>query len=290
MKTLTAAAALDQGAVRPDTSYYDPSRWAMDGAQITNIEEDGGAGTRNIADILNLSLNTGATWLLMQMGGQTGQINATARHKWHDYMVNHYQFGKLTGIEQGYESPGTIPSPDKGYGLNLTYANTSFGQAMTATPLQMAAAMAATVNGGTYYKPHLLDQSTDSAGRVHKYKPEVVRRNVVSPAVSKSVKSLMEYVVANHHFSPGFSPNYSVGGKTGTAQIADPNGGYYANKYNGTYLGFVGGDKAEYVIMVRVNDPGVGGYAGTAAAQPIFGTLAHMLIDDFGVSPKTGAN
>jgi cell division protein FtsI/penicillin-binding protein 2 len=287
MKTLTAAAALDLGAIKPDTSYYDPSHWALDGAQITNIEEDGGAGTHNIADILNLSINTGATWMLMQMGGQTGQITAAARQKWHDYMVNHYELGKLTGVEQGYESPGTIPSPDKGYALSLTYANTSFGQAMTATPLQMAAAMSAILNGGTYYKPHLVDQTIDSAGKTHINKPEVVRRGVVSQSVSNSMQSLMEYVVAHHVFSPGFSSNYSVGGKTGTAQIADPKGGYYDNKYNGTYLGFVGGDKPEYVIMVRVNDPGVGGYAGTAAAQPIFGSVAHMLIDDFNVTPKS---
>jgi membrane peptidoglycan carboxypeptidase len=72
MKTLTASAALDQGCNKPDTSYYDPSHWPLDGHEITNIEEDGGAGTHNIADILNLSINTGATWMLMQMGGQTG--------------------------------------------------------------------------------------------------------------------------------------------------------------------------------------------------------------------------
>jgi stage V sporulation protein D (sporulation-specific penicillin-binding protein) len=291
MKTLTAAAALDQGVIKPDTSYYDPSHWPLDGAQITNIEEDGGAGTHSIADILNLSINTGATWMLMQMGGQTGVVNATARDKWHDYMVNHYELGKLTGIEQGYEAPGTIPSPDKGYGLQLTYANTSFGQAMTATPLQMAAAISAVLNGGTYYKPHLVDKVTDSAGKTTINKPEVVRRNVVSANVSQQLQSLMEYVVIGH-LNEGFSylkfsDNYSVGGKTGTAQIANPAGGYYGDRYNGTYLGFVGGDKPQYVIAVVVREPGVGGYAGSQAAQPLFADIAHTLIDDFNVTPKT---
>lgn len=287
MKPLTAAAALDLGVVRADTSYYDPAKWLLNGSYITNIEEDGGAGTRNVADILNLSLNTGATWLLMQMGGQTGQVNATARTKWHDYMVNRYQFGKITGIEQGYESGGTVPSPNNGYALGLTYANTSFGQAMTATPLQMAGALSAVINGGTYYRPRLVDKTMDSGGKIHIKKPEIIKNNVVSPGVSKNIRSLMEYVIDNRNFSPKFSDNYSVGGKTGTAQIANPSGGYYADRYNGTYLGFVGGDEAEYVISVRVNDPGVGGYAGTAAAQPIFGSLAHMLINDFSVTPKS---
>jgi cell division protein FtsI/penicillin-binding protein 2 len=293
MKPLTAAAALDQGVIGPDTSYYDPSHWLLDGSEITNIEEDGGAGTNTIASILNLSINTGATWMLMQMGHETGKVNSVARDRWHDYMVNHYEFGKTTGIEQGYEAAGYIPSPDKGYALQLTYANTSFGQAMTATPLQMAAAMSAILNGGTYYQPRLVDQFTDAAGKTTIKKPTVVRRGVVSAKVSKQIQGLMEYVVTGH-LEQGFSylkfpDGYSVGGKTGTAQIANPDGGYYGDKYNGTYLGFVGGDKPQYVIVVRVNQPGVGGYAGSQAAQPLFADLAHMLINDFNVTPRSGS-
>lgn len=153
MKTLTAAAALDQGVVTTSTSYYDPGSWKLDGSTVKNVEEDGGPGPSNIAKILNLSMNTGATWLLMQMGHTTGQVNQQARDAWHDYMVNHYQLGKPTGIEQGYEASGYIPPPNKGYGLQLTYANTSFGQAMTATPLQMASALSAVLNGGLTTSP-----------------------------------------------------------------------------------------------------------------------------------------
>jgi len=293
MKILTASAALDQGVIKQDTTYYDPSHWLLDGHEITNIEEDGGAGTRSIAQILDLSINTGATWMLMQMGGQTGTVTQTARDKWHDYMVNHFQLGKPTGIEQGYESPGYIPPPDQGYALQLTYANTAFGQAMTATPLQMAAAASSILNGGTYYQPRLVDQTIDSSGKTTTKKPVVVRRDVVSSQVSQEMQSLMEYVVHSHYLSGftylTFPGNYIVGGKTGTAQIADPAGGYYADKYNGTYIGFVGGDKPQYVIVVRVNQPNIGGYAGSGAAQPIFSDLAHMLIDDFNVTPKSGS-
>lgn len=294
MKTLTAAAALDMGVVTPETTYYDPSHWLLDGHEVTNIEEDGGAGTQSVASILNLSINTGATWLLMQMGHQTGTVNASARQKWHDYMVNHYRLGKPTGIEQGYEAAGYIPPPNKGYGLQLTYANTAFGQAMTATPLQMAAAISAVLNGGNYYQPHLVDQVIHPDGKTDKTKPKILSRDIVSPKVSQQMQDLMEYIVKGH-LEEGFSylrfpDSYSVGGKTGTAQIADPNGGYYTNKYNGTYLGFVGGDKPQYVISVRVNQPGVGGYAGSMAAQPIFSDVAHMLINSFNVTPKSGAD
>jgi len=292
MKNLTTAAALDQGVIQPSTTFYDPAHWLIDGFNVTDIEEDGGAGTKTIGDILNLSLNTGATWELMQMGG--GQINSQARAAWYNYLTNHYQLGKTTGIEQGYESSGYVPDPNKGYALNLTYANTAFGQALTMTALQMASALSSTLNGGTYYQPHLVAKTVDSSGATHDKKPVVVKKNVVKPEVSQQLQALMEYVVAQH-YSPGgfrylnFPSNYSVGGKTGTAQIANPSGGYYDNKFNGTYAGFVGGDKPQYVIVVFNMDPGVAGYAGSYGGQPVFADLAHMLINDFNVAPKSGS-
>jgi cell division protein FtsI (penicillin-binding protein 3) len=111
---------------------------------------------------------------------------------------------------------------------------------------------------------------------------------VVNPKVSAEMIPLMQYVVQKHNIVPPFDQNlYTVGGKTGTAQIAkQPGGGYYDNLFNGTYVGFVGGDKPQYVIVVFVDQPTNGGYAGTAAAQPIFANLAHMLINDSYVTPK----
>lgn len=287
MKALTTAAALDTKAITPTETYYDPSKYVIDDFTVKNIEEDGGAGTKSIKDILDLSLNTGATWELMQMGG--GQLNLQGRQKWYSYMTDHYMFGKQTGIEQESEAEGIVPRPENnGAGINLTYANTAFGQAMTATPIQAAAAMAAVVNGGTYYQPTLIDSTTNEKGQTVPNKPKVVKKDVVSQETTNALIPMLENVVSTHRFSRKFDQNaYMVGGKTGTAQIAKSTGGYEENDYNGTYLGFIGGDKAQYVISVFVIKPKVTGYAGTAAAQPIFGDLAHMLIDDFGVTPKT---
>jgi cell division protein FtsI/penicillin-binding protein 2 len=288
MKPLTMVAALDQGVVKKTTTYYDPSHFVVDGFTIKNIEEDGGAGNRSMADVLQLSLNTGVTWLLMQMGG--GQINQKARDIWHSYMVDHFQFGKPTGVEQGYEASGIIPDPDKGFGLNLQYANTAFGQGMTATPLQMAAAIGSTLNGGTYYKPHLVDGYMDNLGNEQTQKPVVVANNVVKPSAGQDMKELMEYTFNTNHAlygMPHMPAGYSIGAKTGTAQIAKPGGGYYDDRSNGTFVGFVGGDKPQYVIVVRVNTPTVNGYAGARAAGPIFSDLASMLIGNFNVTPKS---
>ena len=292
MKALTAAAALDQNVIQDNTTYNDPAHWIIDGFKITNIEEDGGAGVRSVEDVLNLSLNTGATWMLMQMGG--GQVNQKARQAWYDYETNHFKLGSSTGIEQGYDSPGVVPRPNipnqSGDQQDLTYANTSFGQGLTVTAVQMASALSSIVNGGKYYRPYLSDGIIDAQGNVKYNKPKIIDSNVVSAKTSSSMVNLLQQVVTKH-FQAGFSylnfpSNYVVGGKTGTAQVANPKGGYMDHEYNGTYLGFVGGDKPQYAIAIFVTTPTVNGYAGSYGAQPIFGSIAHMLINESFVSPK----
>lgn len=292
MKSLTVAAALDLGVIEPNTSYYDPGKWHLDDHDITNIEEVGGPGTRTVGEIITRSINTGATWMLMQMGGETGSVNKKARERWYDYMANHFNLGKATGIEQGYEASGQIPDPHKGFALELTYANTAFGQAMTATPLQMGLALASIVNGGSYYQPQLVDGIVNDSGQAGTKKSKVLHANAVSQRVSAQVRQLLynalRQKVANGTRYLDFPKDYEVGGKTGTAQIAKPRGGYYTDRYNGTYIGYVGGNQPEYVIAVRINEPKIGGYAGSQAAQPLFAEIAHMLINNFNVTPKGG--
>lgn len=293
MKTLTVSAALDQGVVQPNTSFYDPAHWLVDGFNITDIEEDGGARQQDIASILALSLNTGATWLLMQMGQPGGtQITEKGVAAWHDYMTNRFRLGHPTNVEQGYESPGYVPPTDgDNPAIALTYANTSFGQGVQVTALQMAGALSSVLNGGTYYQPTLVDQTVAPDGTVTQQRPVPLNTHVVQPRVGQELIPLLENVV-DHYRDSGFGymsfpGNYIVGGKTGTAQIASPSGGYYADKYNGTYVGFVGGDKPQYVIVVFNIEPHVSGYAGSNGGQPVFADLTHMLIDNSFVTPKS---
>ena len=272
MKTLTVAAGLDSGVISQNTTYYDPSFYKIGDATVRNVEEDGGAATRSVPDILRYSLNTGATWILMQLGG--GEINEQARTRWHDYLANHYMLGKQTGIEQGYEAEGYVPSPTEGFGLDIVFANTAFGQGINITPMQMLAAYSATVNGGNYYRPHLVRE---------KSKDNLVKGNVVKPEISIALRGMHENSVA-HNYTFLQRGNYRIGGKTGTAEVPKPGGGYYDDRYNGTFIGYVGGDKPEYVIMVAVKEPKIGGYAGTAAAAPLFGKTVDMLISNYAVN------
>lgn len=277
MKTLTVAAGLNEGVVSPNTTYADPSFWKIDGAVVRNVEEDGGAATRSISDILRYSLNTGATYILMQLGG--GQINEQARVRWHDYMTNRYMFGHKTGIEQGYEAEGFIPSPTEGFGLNIQYANTAFGQGTNITLIQMASAFASTINGGTYYRPHLVEPDNPK-------QPQIKKQGIIKSELSPVLRDMHENAVQKNYTFLNRT-GYRIGGKTGTAEITKPGGGYYDDRYNGTFIGYAGGDKPEYVIMVRINEPKVPGYAGRAAAAPLFGKTVDMLIGNYGIGRAT---
>ena len=293
-KLFTVATSLQKGVITPTTSFYDPGTWTIDGANVSDVASDHSQGQQTVLSTLDKSLNTGATWMLMQLGG--GQINARARNALHDYFGNHFMLGKPTGIQQGdgEEASGYLPKPaDNGAGIDLTYANVSFGQAYSATALQMISGLSSILNGGTYYQPTLVDQTTDANGKVTNIAPKVVKKDVVSPQVSQGVISLMEQNNTNHIHEGypylDFGPDYNVGGKTGTAQIADPlSGGYYPDRYNGTYIGFVGGDSPQYAIVVYNMQPNdYGEFAGAGAGQPVFANIAHMLINNFGVTPKS---
>lgn len=228
---------------------------------------------------------------MSQPGGT--QINMHGIQTWYNYMTNKFRLGQPTGIEQGYESPGYVPPDNQNTpAIQLKFANTAFGQGVQVTALQMAAALSSVLNGGTYYQPTLVSQITNpNTDKTTINQPKVVEKNVVAPRVGQELIPLMENVVTTYlheGFSfMNFSPDYMVGGKTGTAQVAQPGGGYYSNIFNGTYVGFVGGDKPQYVIVVFNIKPNVPGYAGSLGGQPVFADLAHMLIDNSYVSPRS---
>ena len=291
-KLFTTATALEKHVITPTTSFYDPGSWTIDSTPVTDVESDHSQGQQTILSVLDKSLNTGATWMLMQLGG--GDINAGARGILYDFFTKHFRLGQATGLQQGNgeESAGYVPGPkDNGAAINLTYANMSYGQAYTATALQMVSGLSSILNGGTYYQPTLVDKITTADGKATDVAPKVVENDVVTGTVSQQIIQLMEANNTNH-IAEGFpylnfGPNYSVGGKTGTAQIASPLGGYRNDVVNGTYLGFIGGDSPEYAIVVYNLQPtNYTGFAGANTGQPVFADIAHMLVNDFGVTPK----
>jgi cell division protein FtsI/penicillin-binding protein 2 len=290
MKALTVSVGLDQGAITPDSAYHDPGYVEVDGATIKNVLPIP-TDPLSIKDVLKYSLNTGAVHVLKQLGG--GNLNQKGRDIFYSYMTGHFQLGKPTGIEQPTEAAGTIPNPDHGSALDLQYANMSFGQGQTESMLQMAAALSSVINGGTYYRPHLVDSRISASGQTTQTGAPVVKNGVVKPHTSHDVQELMEYVFNQNHdkYASHLHAGYNIGGKTGTGQIPYK-GGYKVGIYNGTFIGFVGGDKPQYVVAVLTNEPRLADFesAGSQGAAPIFGKIADSLINNFGVEAVSNVN
>lgn len=285
MKTLTMGVGLDSGAVTPATTYNNTGYIQVDDRTIRNVEEDPINPHATMTDVLHYSLNTGVVFILQQMGD--GQVNQEARNKLYDYFFKHYLLGQLTKIEQAGEQAGTIIPPTQAEGNNVRYSNMVFGQGMDVTMLQVAGALAAAVNGGTYYQPQLVGGILKEDGEITKKAPHIVRQNVLKPQTSVILRNMIVEARRLGVFKGQDRPGFMVGGKTGTSQRIDAATGRYTDDNSiGSYLGFGGGKTPQYVIMVRVNDSKIPGYAGTTAAGPVFTDISNWMIDYLDIQPS----
>ncbi|HYG84121.1 MAG TPA: penicillin-binding protein 2 [Verrucomicrobiae bacterium] len=277
IKALTVGVGLDTGVVTPHTTFNNPGFVKVEDRIIRNVEEDPISPAATMTDILQYSLNTGVVFIMQQLGD--GSYNRKARNVIYDYFTNHYMFGKKTGIEQAAESRGVVIPPTDVQGNNVRYANMTFGQGMDLTMVQVAAAFSAAVNGGTYYKPHLIAGTRSADGAVKQETPKVVKQNVLKPEVSTTLRDMI-YRARQAGVLGGNDRGYFVGGKTGTSEIIDPATGRYTDANSiGSYVGFGGDTEPKYVIMVQVKDSKLPGYAGTTAAGPIFTDISNWMID-----------
>lgn len=281
-KVLTMGVGLDTGAVSRNSTYANRDCIEVDDAKICNVLT-GLNKTLTMTDILSNSLNTGVNFVLEQLGG--GENNLQARQTLYDYFTGNYRFGKLTGIEQPGENLGVLSLPDTVHGARVVYANMVFGQGMNVTMAQFTSAFMAAVNGGNFWRPHLVAGVLED-GVLQPREAELVQEGVLKTEVSQELKEML--LKARRVATSGiYDGGYNVGGKSGTAQIYDAATGKYSDDlYVGSYAGF-GADREgslKYVIMVRVDDSRIGGFAGTDAAMPIFNEISNYMINYMGVS------
>lgn len=282
VKVLTMATGLQEGVVTPESTYLDTSSVVVDDVTIENALKEGDV-IRSMREVIQRSLNTGAVYILEQLGG--GEFNEAGRRTLHRYFADVFGLGSPTGVEQAGESSGVLFGPNEGAGSNVRYANMTFGQGMTVTMMQMTSAVSALVNGGTYYQPTLLQGRIDADGMAISVSPEVVREGVVSKQTASHIRDMMELVVTDGSGRKARRTGYQIGGKTGTAQVPDERGEYSEDATIGSFVGFGGGEKPEYVIMTRIDEPQTLGFAGTEVAAPLFATISNWLIDYYQIPP-----
>ncbi len=250
-KLVTISGALADGLVTPETKFTLPPTMTLYDVTI-NDSHPRGTVTYSVREILQWSSNVGAVTIGRKMG-QRGLL------KWMDA----FGFGKPTGVQWPGEATGTVPRADQWSGTSIV--NIPMGQGIAVTPIQMAAAFSAVANNGMAVKPRLVSQVGT------KLYDTVEKHRVITSSVARKVRSMLATAVADGTGTKAQIPGYEVAGKTGTAEIALPNGGGYAKGvYVASFVGMVPADHPRLVVLVTVDGtPMFGGDAAAPAVQEI---------------------
>jgi len=239
MKAITIAAGLDKGVVTPRTSYEDVGYAIIGGRKLSNAL--GRAyGTTNVTQILERSANAGAVFVASRLGASSLYAYLRA-----------FGFGEPTGVDLAAEASGTVRPLAEWYPVDL--GTTSFGQGLSVTPLQLAAAYAAIANGGMLYRPYVVASRRDADGE-HRTAPAALRR-VISAGTAAAVRAMLTATVDEGIAGGAALPRYSVAGKTGTAQIPSADGRYLDDAYVSSFAGIVPAEDPRMVIVVVLDRP-----------------------------------
>jgi cell division protein FtsI (penicillin-binding protein 3) len=270
-KVFLLAAALNEGVVRLNQTIDCEQGSFKVGGKV--IRDHHPHGRLTVAEILKVSSNIG----FAKIG------KAMERERFHRY-ISGFGFGAKTGVDLPGEVNGLVRKPSQWFEIDL--AAISFGQGITVTPLQLAAATAAIANGGNLMAPYVVERVVNSYGETQElHDPRVVRR-VVSPEVARQVRELMSMTTEVGGTGTLASvPGFRVAGKTGTAQKADPvTGGYSVDKRVSSFVGFVPAETPRLVILVVMDEPDGQVYGGLVAA-PVFSRIAAQALQYLKVAP-----
>ncbi|MBO7718443.1 penicillin-binding protein 2 [Candidatus Saccharibacteria bacterium] len=285
-KNFAFSAAINEGLMTGDTTYFNQGYEIVDGWKIENAEQRSILyGTLTMRDALYWSLNTGSIYALKLLGGDPNSINQTGREKLYDYYHNKLRLGQITGIEL-IEAEGYIPDPNEGWGRDSTYANMTFGQNLGITMIQTATAFSAVINGGVYHTPYVVKGFYENGELIEEKQVEDVNDQVLSEETSTMMR---EMLINNRSYRKRAGVDrdgYAIGGKSGTAQVVR-DGAYddTMSELVGSYIGFVGpeGELPKYVIMVKMW--GEGQSIDSGQAMTMFDSLSNYLIDYLKIKP-----
>lgn len=270
-KPITAAIAIDDGKINPETEYVDTGKIKAAGFTIKNSEEKT-YGRQTMIQVLEKSINTGAIFMQKQVGNV----------KFRQYVEN-FGFGAKTGIELPSESPGSLKNLKEAK-RDINFFTASFGQGITVTPLQLVNAYAAIGNDGKLMKPQIVAKKKMSDGVVEEISAQEVRQ-VISPETARKVRKMLLNVVINGHGKKAAVSGYLVGGKTGTAQVAKIGSqGYEEGLTIGSFVGLAPIDEPQFAILVKISNPKDIQWAESTAA-PAFAKVAKLLLEYHGVKP-----
>ena len=281
-KPFTVAAGLETGTLTTDMTFFCDGYEMFGNEKVRCVNRDG-HGLETIEGALMDSCNDA----LMQMSYNIGAENFL------DYQAV-FGFGQKTGIDL----PGEANTASLMYTLDnikpVDLATNSFGQNYNCTMIQMVSAFSSLINGGNYYKPHVVTKITDDSGNtVENIEPTLLKKTV-SQNTSDTLRNYLYNVVTNGTAKAAKVDGYSMGGKTGTAQMYDDEthlrkkGAYLVS-----FMGFVPYDDPQLVIYTVINQPNVGDEAHSSYAQNITREILKEVLPYMNVYPdeeQTGIN
>lgn len=258
-KIITAAAGLESGAVKPTDTFNCPGFIMVEDRRI-RCHKVAGHGAEDFVQGTMNSCNPVFITVGLRIGVE----------RYYSYFK---QFGLLdrTGIDLPGEA-GTIMHNVDNIGP-VELATISFGQSFQITPIQLAVTASSIINGGRRVTPHFAVKTADSDGNNSHVFSYPVRDNVVSGETSKTMRYILEQVVAEGSGKNGAVEGYRVGGKTATSQTL-PRG---SGKYIASFLGFAPADDPQVLAVAIINNP-QGTYYGGQIAAPVVRQLFENIL------------
>lgn len=260
-KILTMAAALDSGTVTPATSYLDTGSILVGGATIKNWNQEPW-GLQDMTGCLQHSLNVCMAILSSQMGAGS----------FYSYM-DRFGFGQLTGVDMAGEAEGRLKVPGDSDWYPVDLATNSFGQGLTATPIQMLMAVSSVANHGRSVTPHALYAMVRD-GRQYNV-PAQYAGSPISEQTARTLSAMLS-VSLETEGSLALVPGYRIAGKTGTAQIP-VNGFYDSSQTNTSFIGWGPVDDPQFMIYVWLERPSKSIW-GSETTAPVFAKMAEKTV------------
>jgi cell division protein FtsI (penicillin-binding protein 3) len=270
-KAIMAAAALEEGVVRPADRIY-AENGAITIARAT-IHDWKRYGWLSFSEVLQNSSNVGSIKVGLSLGSE----------RYHRYMTA-FGFGALTGVGLSGESRGQLRDPRRWSALSLP--TMSIGQEVSVTALQLVAAFGAIANGGTLMQPRVVKAFLDeNGGETRRVEPRAVRQ-IISKETARTLTEILTRVVDGGTGRHAAIPGYAVAGKTGTAQKLDPATRRYSRAPGVlSFVGFAPADAPRFAMLVMLDEPKNEKW-GSEAAAPVFAAIGREILRYLEVLPR----
>ncbi len=248
-KMATATAVVGSGVVKPTTQFNDPGRLWLDNHSTHVDDADKRPMPRmTFANGVAFSRNVVASQAALRLGSTTTQAAKALYSTW-----RLLGFGQKTGIDVANEVSGILHDPTLTAWRQIDLANGSFGQGMAVTPVQLAQAFSAMLNGGTLVQPRVVKSIANQDT------PAVSKGRVMTPQLSATLTQMMKGVISTVPFYRNRTqiPGFEVGGKTGTAQIWDTTkNDWKKDLFNYSFVGYIARTPGhpDLVVAVRIEE------------------------------------